>query len=219
MWSRDGLCTAPLSEGAGLGVIWCMNSQEVDALPRRRGYCAVRANGIQLNDSIRSAGWPGGSPCPPVAFLSGHPTPWDPHQTVFVPFYPTQAHTVKGEYQTCFFNMLDKNDKKCVITIPLWKYFLFLTGYRLLWLFGIRKLLCIWFTGFHPSSEKDTDIALIRAVSGFPKCKKVRSPHTCFATHALQNKEQLSLKQWHLKIGYGDRSPSFNAFKQYILLP
>ena len=33
-----------------------------------------------------------------------------------------------------------------------------------------------------------------------------------------QNKELLLLKQCYLKIGYADRTVSFNAFKQYFLL-
>ena len=43
--------------------------------------------------------------------------------------------------------------------------------------------------------------------------EKPRSPHTCFATHILQNKKLLSLKQWHLKIGYTDIIMSFNVLK------
>ena len=42
-------------------------------------------------------------------------------------------------------------------------------------------------------------------------------PH--FTIHMLQNKELLSLKQWHLIIGYIDRTMSFITFKQYIVLP
>ena len=34
----------------------------------------------------------------------------------------------------------------------------------------------------------------------------------------LQNKELLSLKQWHLKIHYADRTVCCIAFKRYILL-
>ena len=51
------------------------------------------------------------------------------------------------------------------------------------------------------SCEKDPDITVYR------------SPRTCFTIHMLQNKELLSQKQWHLKIGYADRTVSFNAFQ------
>ena len=37
----------------------------------------------------------------------------------------------------------------------------------------------------------------------FKNAEKCKVHHACFATHMLQNKELLSLKQlWHLKIGY-----------------
>ena len=52
----------------------------------------------------------------------------------------------------------------------------------------------------------------------FQSAEKVTSPQTCFTTNMLQNEELLSLKQWHLKIGYTDRTVSFNASKQFILL-
>ena len=46
----------------------------------------------------------------------------------------------------------------------------------------------------------------------------VRSgPPTLVLPPTLQNKELL--KEWHLAIGYTDRTISFNAFKWYILLP
>ena len=52
--------------------------------------------------------------------------------------------------------------------------------------------------------EKDADFTLFHITYGFASAEKVRCPHACFATHMLQNKELLSLKQWHLKIGYRD---------------
>ena len=53
----------------------------------------------------------------------------------------------------------------------------------------------------------------------FQSAEKVTFPHTCFTTHMLQNKENLLLMQWHLKIFCTDRNVSFNNSKQYILLP
>ena len=43
----------------------------------------------------------------------------------------------------------------------------------------------------------------------FQSAEKVRSPRTCFTAHTLQNKELLSLKQWHRRIGYADGIVSF----------
>ena len=69
------------------------------------------------------------------------------------------------------------------------------------------------------SCEKDIGIAVILVVCGFSKCRDGKVPRSCFTTHKTQNKKLLPLKQWHLKIGYTNRTVSFNAFKQYILLP
>ena len=54
----------------------------------------------------------------------------------------------------------------------------------------------------------------------FQRTQKVQSPHTCFTTNMLQNKELLPLllKQWYLKIGYTDRTVSFIAFKRKLCL-
>ena len=65
----------------------------------------------------------------------------------------------------------------------------------------------------------DTDITLIPVVSRFPKCRDGEVPPCFFVTHMLENKELLSLKQWHLKIRYRDRIVSFNVSKWNILLP
>ena len=67
-----------------------------------------------------------------------------------------------------------------------------------------------------PCHEKDNNITLFRMVYGFSKC---REDDACFATHMLENKKLLSLKQWHLKIGYPDKIVSCNTIKRYILLP
>ena len=58
----------------------------------------------------------------------------------------------------------------------------------------------------------------ILTVSSSEIFTQTRDSCTCFTTQMLQNKELLSRKQWHPKIGNADRTVRFLAFKMYILL-